>query len=403
MKRGWKVSSISFVREEIKMYLRGIHLVTDNLEDSVNFYAQTLGLKEIERESDRVALQGKDIGSCLFLHQKTADMDEGLDHISFTLENLDSIVQKLKNAGVDVELKNYDDGTRTAYFFGPEDVIIGLTTTDLPDMSGSEETEIRIDGFALKTDDVEDSVQFYTQILGLKEIEGLRYENNEDYVGLQAGNIVIELLSTGWFGSGGFEHIDLTVDNLDNTAQKLKNADVDVEFYQDEKTGETLASLYDPDEEVQIILSSLAENAETQIPLSAEETESIDGNTERPSIGEKVRFWEEQDRINQELIPRVIRQNELLTQHIAEHDNLQQILSDTIQKALSEQAQQYESALDIAQKQLNEIHEQITQKALSEQVEILRQEARQTRNRLTAIAAGSAIIAITALIVSVLS
>ena len=33
-------------------------------------------------------------------------------------------------------------------------------------MSGGEETEIRIDGLALKTDDVEDSVQFYTQILG---------------------------------------------------------------------------------------------------------------------------------------------------------------------------------------------------------------------------------------------
>ena len=46
-------------------------------------------------------------------------------------------------------------------------------------------------------------------------------------------------------------------------------------------------------------------------------------------IEEKVRFWEEQDRINQELIPRVIRQNELLSQHIAEHENLQQILSDT--------------------------------------------------------------------------
>ena len=27
------------------------------------------------------------------------------------------------------------------------------------------------------------------------------------------------------------------------------------------------------------------------------------------SIAERVRFWEEQDKINQELIPRVIRQN----------------------------------------------------------------------------------------------
>lgn len=383
------------------MHLRGIHLVTDNLEDSVNFYTQTLGLKEIERASDIVALQGKDISSCLLLLQKDADMDEGLDHISFTVENLDNIVQKLEDADVDVRLKNYDDGTRVAHFEGPENVTIGLATADLLDTSGDEETEIRIYGFALKTDDVEDSVQFYTQVLGLKEIEGLSYEDNEDYVGLQAGNIVIELLSTGWFESEGFDHIDFAVDNWDNTIQKLEGADIDVDFFED-APGEKRASLYDPDEQMHIILGSLAENAETQIPVSDEETESPDANTERPSIEEKVRFWEEQDRINQELIPRVIRQNELLTQHIAEHDNLQQIFSDTMQKALSEQAQKYESALDTAQKQLNETHEQITQKAMSEQVENLRQEARQTRNRLTAIAAGSAIMAITALIIAVL-
>ena len=34
-------------------------------------------------------------------------------------------------------------------------------------------------------------------------------------------------------------------------------------------------------------------------------------------IADKVRFWEEQDKINQELIPRVIRQHELITSHIA--------------------------------------------------------------------------------------
>ncbi len=35
---------------------------------------------------------------------------------------------------------------------------------------------------------------------------------------------------------------------------------------------------------------------------------------ERPSIGEKVKFWQEQDRINQELIPRVLKMQELLMQ-----------------------------------------------------------------------------------------
>ena len=165
-------------------------------------------------------------------------------------------------------------------------------------------------------------------------------------------------------------------------------------------------------------------NTDDEIESDANDRTEFDTDDKTVKIAEKVRFWEEQDRINQELIPRVIRQNELLTQHIAEHDNLQQIFSDTIQKALAEQAQQYESALDTAKKQLNETHEQITQKALSEQtqqyesaldttqkqlnetytkaLEALRQEARQTQNWLTAIAAGSAIIAIAALIVTVL-
>ena len=44
-----------------------------------------------------------------------------------------------------------------------------------------------------------------------------------------------------------------------------------------------------------------------------EETNSQDGNTERPNIGEKVRFWEEQDKINQALIPRVMEMHEIVT------------------------------------------------------------------------------------------
>ena len=43
---------------------------------------------------------------------------------------------------------------------------------------------------------------------------------------------------------------------------------------------------------------------------------------DRPKIAEKVKFWEEQDRINQELIPRVLKQHELLTSHIEKHESL---------------------------------------------------------------------------------
>ncbi len=40
---------------------------------------------------------------------------------------------------------------------------------------------------------------------------------------------------------------------------------------------------------------------------------------EAPKIADKVRFWEEQDRINRELIPRVLKQHELLTAHVERH------------------------------------------------------------------------------------
>ena len=41
--------------------------------------------------------------------------------------------------------------------------------------------------------------------------------------------------------------------------------------------------------------------------------DSTDANTERPNIAEKVRCWEEQDKINQALIPRVKELHEIVT------------------------------------------------------------------------------------------
>ncbi len=42
---------------------------------------------------------------------------------------------------------------------------------------------------------------------------------------------------------------------------------------------------------------------------------------DEPKIAERVKFWEEQDRINRELIPRVIKGHELLTRHIESHED----------------------------------------------------------------------------------
>ena len=102
-----------------------------------------------------------------------------------------------------------------------------------------------------------------------------------------------------------------------------------------------------------------------------------DSDSDSIPIAEKVRFWEEQDKINQELIPRVIRQNELLTQHIADHENLPEVAGNAIGQALAgareEQRQQYEATLDAAKAELNKQ----AQATLNQSLATLREEQRQ--------------------------
>ena len=91
---------------------------------------------------------------------------------------------------------------------------------------------------------------------------------------------------------------------------------------------------------------------------SQETSPSADEDGEKLSIGKRVKFWEEQDKINQALIPRFIDQSKLLTKHIKEHDNLPQVAGNAISQALSgareEQRQQYEAALDATKTELAE-------------------------------------------------
>ena len=184
-------------------------------------------------------------------------------------------------------------------------VRICLTTDDPPDMSGGEETEIRINRIILKAI-VGQALPFYTQTLGLQEIEGWTYEDNRKDVGLQAAEIYIELQEEGWFKSGGFDSIGFEVDNLYNTVQKLENAGIDVGLGDADEHGWRWAFFKGPDN-VNIVLGGLDQ------AISDEETDSQDEDMEKPNIGEKVRFWEEQDKINQALIPRVMEMHEVVT------------------------------------------------------------------------------------------
>ena len=107
-------------------------------------------------------------------------------------------------------------------------------------------------------------------------------------------------------------------------------------------------------------------------------------NTEdAPRIAERVKFWEEQDRINQELIPRVIRQNELLTGHIADHE---------------ERGRQQEAELAAAKAEREEQDRQY-QTALA----TLQGQTLKVRNLVIGVSAGAAVISGVAIVVAVLT
>ena len=113
-------------------------------------------------------------------------------------------------------------------------------------------------------------------------------------------------------------------------------------------------------------------------------------------IADKVRFWEEQDKINQELIPRVIRQHELLTSHIADHEKLPLIAANAISEALTEALQQQQEQYEAA---LAEVKAESEEQRRQHQTE--REQLHKTRQMLIIIAAGAAVLAAVALVVAI--
>ena len=158
-------------------------------------------------------------------------------------------------------------------------------------------------------------------------------------------------------------------------------------------------------------------------------------NTEdAPRIAERVKFWEEQDRINQELIPRVIRQHELLTGHIADHENLPLVAGNAISEALAEareeqsqqlaaaraereeQGRQHEAELASAhaeREEQNRRHEAELAATKAEREEQDRQyqaslaalqgQTLKVRNLVIRVSAGAAVISIAGIVVAILS
>ncbi len=114
-----------------------IALVTDNVEGSVKFYTETLGLEVIERfpvedDEDYVFLKAGDMILEL-MPKKSMQAEEGFHHISFRVDSVDASVQNLEDKGVPIEKEPFDAGTggiRLAFFKGPNEMLLQLFERD---------------------------------------------------------------------------------------------------------------------------------------------------------------------------------------------------------------------------------------------------------------------------------
>ena len=87
----------------------------------------------------------------------------------------------------------------------------------------------RIHKIALVTDDVEESVRFYTEKLGLEVSERFPVEDDEDYVFLRAGSITLELMPAKSAGQpAGFHHLAFAVDDIEETTDELRQRGVTI-------------------------------------------------------------------------------------------------------------------------------------------------------------------------------
>ncbi len=103
-----------------------------------------------------------------------------------------------------------------------------------------------------------------------------------------------------------------------------------------------------------LVLNNQNPATEDTTPQSQSTSSQDELNEQDISIAEKVQFWEEQDRINQELIPRVVRQNELLAQHVGEHENLPLIAAQAVSNALKEAREETTALLEAAKAERQE-------------------------------------------------
>jgi lactoylglutathione lyase len=106
--------------------LNHLHLKTKDPEKTVQFYVDTFGAKVLSkspRGGYRVDLLGLHLNITDFLEDQTREQKYGMEHIAIDTDELDALVETLRQKGIPIlEQTVVSGGRRVCFFEGPDGV-----------------------------------------------------------------------------------------------------------------------------------------------------------------------------------------------------------------------------------------------------------------------------------------
>lgn len=87
----------------------------------------------------------------------------------------------------------------------------------------------RLHKVAIVTDDIEGAIRFYTTTFGLQVAERFPNEDDEDFVFLKSGDMILELMPQKTMKTDvGFHHISFQVDSIEAATADLRTHGVEL-------------------------------------------------------------------------------------------------------------------------------------------------------------------------------
>jgi len=182
------------------------------------------------------------------------DLQTGLRHVGFKVKDVDATAERLMQAGVPFTMKPMDavGGVRIAFFKDPDGTLLELVQGSLeyhrkgsvsatpasvePTVGGM--GELIFDHLTLTVSDLDEALRFYRDLLGFPVLGQLFFKDTRGFTitYLQAGSAVLELFSFSkptiprrWNPDEtilGLKHFGFVVEDVDATANGLKEAGV---------------------------------------------------------------------------------------------------------------------------------------------------------------------------------